>query len=150
MVIKSRVRVIRGRMPALQEGRCKELIELLYGTEGTEYLQVYSKRKKAWAPSVLAADLAAMKAVVSFGFQAGNEIWYYDETAGDDRAAVGGQDPALRAGKLDNVADEVATPILNFCFGKAWVTCCESRWTHVSATLRRVVLGMCLCGTILV
>ena len=47
MLIKSRVRAIRGRRPALHEGRWKELIELLYGAEDTEHVRVFSKRKQA-------------------------------------------------------------------------------------------------------
>lgn len=154
IVIRGRVRVFCGPRPEAHDHKVHECFEMLYGKDsGESYLQVWSKRQHRFLKSGLALDLDELRKVVCFGEGVGQYFLYY---RGDGNGATQGGDVGNLGGIIDasgdddfkRIVDEVATPVLDMFVSRGWVACCESRWTHVGTTLRRVVLGMVLGGNI--
>ena len=120
----------------------QRLVHHLFGGDSSAPLFAFDKAKQKVVPTAVKKDLDAFCRVASFAKEGPRWIHWCsvlpDSPEVERGLRVGAPCCTSRSEALNKVVAVVST----LCVARAWKQACESRWTHVTSTLRR----FCLCN----
>lgn len=118
------------------------VVECLYGCQSSTFLWRANSKGKLEKTRLL-QDLESLCKVIDLS-ACGKSIIFFNLVGPEsdehlvEGKSVGSQITASR----EEAVERVAEALLSVLMGSAWVTCTESRWTHVATTVKRFLLGM--------
>ena len=142
MLVDEKLEVRDAPRPKEECNRAKAFIEVLYGNDLQDFFWVTHKRDLQAHKTSLLTDLERLIAVVDLGTKSDTIVFW--NMVGPESAAH--LEDGVRVGSRiftskQNIVEHVATPIINFCLGRAWVSATISRWTNVTTTQKRFVVA---------
>ena len=143
-LIRGGVVVRRAERPQEARERAKKIVELLYGDlETSTFLWRTCKKTNAKVKSVLLLDLESLIDSLDFDANATKfTFWNYVSVDSEDHKVLGKAVGSAAIETAEQAGDRIATPVLGFLTGRAWVDAVESRWTNFFASLRRFTIGI--------
>lgn len=145
--VSERLQVRVGLRPSRAHGDSMKVAEVLYGELYSGFLSQAGPAGHRSEKSRLCRDLEALCACVDMSAAGDAIVFYNSVTADSDEHLLDGRPIGSELFETkDMCIEHVALAILRPLMGSAWVTCTESRWTNVTATVKRFLLGMLPAG----
>jgi hypothetical protein len=141
-VVRSEIKVRREMRPAVVEHRARQMLELLFGGEGDDYLfRVAADGSRV--PTAFYTDLLAVADVIDLGaLPADWWIHWCYVVEGSPEHAAGASIGSACCVSEDAAVEKLAIPLLNVLLHRQWSQSDVARWTYVGQTLRKIALGM--------